>query len=166
MQLLEQYPLDKWLYTEHIQIDKDAIPHSHPVLTLHTRHLNDSQQLIATYIHEQIHWFCLLVEKAEASFSAMDVFRQLYPLLPVGYPDGCDSEFSNVLHILVNYLEYQGLIELFGFEVACHIIQRKTYYKKIYELALSETEKIGAIMAQHELLLPEKPPEPRVFLEV
>lgn len=137
LQLFEQYPLDKWLYTEHIQIDKDAILHSPPVLTLHTRHLNDSQQLIATYIHEQIHWFCLLVENAEASSSAMDVFRQLYPLLLVGSPDGCDSDFSNVLHILVNYLEYQGLIELFGLEVACHIIQRKTYYKKIYELVLS-----------------------------
>ncbi|MGH2511028.1 MAG: hypothetical protein ACRDHZ_27005 [Ktedonobacteraceae bacterium] len=124
------------------------------------------QDLIATYIHEQLHWFCLLVEKAESSYAAIDVFRQMYPLLPIGFPDGCKSELSNYLHVQVNYLEYLGLIELFGPEVARQIIERKTYYRKIYELVLGEAERIGEVMAHHGLILPERPPEPREFIEV
>lgn len=36
LQLLEQYSLDKWLYTEQVQIKERTIPHSHPILTLNT----------------------------------------------------------------------------------------------------------------------------------
>jgi hypothetical protein len=50
MRLFEQHTLDKWLYTEHIQIEEQAIPHSHPVLTLNTRHPDDPQALLATYM--------------------------------------------------------------------------------------------------------------------
>ncbi len=39
--LLKEYDLSDWVWTRKIVIDKDAIPHSHPVLTLHTRHLKE-----------------------------------------------------------------------------------------------------------------------------
>ncbi len=163
--VLEQYPLDKWLYTEQIQIDRNAIPHSHPILTLHTKHLDDAQQLISTYIHEQIHWFLTLVEHFEDGGKAMNTFRQIYPQLPIGIPDGCGDEFSNYLHIPVNYLEYRGLIELFGDEIARQILERKDYYKKIYALVLDETGRIGDFIKRYGQLLPERPPEPKEFIQ-
>ena len=36
--LLKTYDLSPWFYTKSIVIDEQAIPFSHPVLTLHTRH--------------------------------------------------------------------------------------------------------------------------------
>ncbi|GHO78784.1 hypothetical protein KSD_65550 [Ktedonobacter sp. SOSP1-85] len=165
--LFEQYALDKCLYTEHIQIDERAIPHSHPVLTLNTPYPpDDPQALLAKYIHEQIHWFVLLVEKAEDAYKAMGIFRQMHPDLPVGFPDGCRDGQSNYLHIEVNYLEYMGLIELFGSEAASQVIERKDYYKKIYETILHDTEKVAQVMTHHELILPEHPPEQRDFLHL
>lgn len=55
--LLDSYDLSPWLYTRSVAIDADAIPHSHPVLTLHTRHLDDDRLLLSTFVHEQLHWF-------------------------------------------------------------------------------------------------------------
>src|SRR5688500_14429317 len=55
--LLATYDLSPWLYTKSIVIDERAIPFSHPVLTLHTRHLKDDELLISTFVHEQFHWF-------------------------------------------------------------------------------------------------------------
>lgn len=66
----------------------------------------------------------------------------------------------------VNYLEYMGLIELFGNEVARQVIERKDYYKKIYEIILHDTDKVAEVMAHHGLMLPELPPEPREFIQL
>ena len=51
--LLKTYDLSKWIFTRSILIDEKAIPHSHPVLTLHTRHLKDDDLLLSTFVHEQ-----------------------------------------------------------------------------------------------------------------
>ena len=39
--LLTTSDLSKWIFTKSILIDEKAIPHSHPILTLHTRHVKD-----------------------------------------------------------------------------------------------------------------------------
>jgi hypothetical protein len=58
--LLHKYDLSEWIYTKEIAIDDDAIPHSDPVLTLHTRHLKDDDLLLSTFVHEQMHRFLAL----------------------------------------------------------------------------------------------------------
>jgi hypothetical protein len=55
--LLSQYDLSQWIFTTSVVIDEDAIPHSHPILTLHARHLKDDDLLLSTFVHEQAHWF-------------------------------------------------------------------------------------------------------------
>lgn len=158
---------EKRLYTEHICIPSIFRSKSRPsrTVTLNTRYPDDPQALLATYIHEQIHWFVLLVGKAQEAYAAMEMFRQMYPDLPVDFPDGCHNEQSNYLHIAVNYLEYMGLIDLFGNEVARQVIERKDYYKRIYEIILHETEKVEEVMEHHGLMLPERPPELREFIQ-
>src|SRR5262252_392202 len=66
--LLKTYDLSKWIFTKSILIDEKSIPHSHPVLTLHTRHLKDDDELLSTYLHEQLHWF--LVRHSEQTKAA------------------------------------------------------------------------------------------------
>lgn len=56
LQLLEAHDVARFTYTRTISIDDDAIPHSHPVLTLHARHLDDDDLLLSTFLHEQAHW--------------------------------------------------------------------------------------------------------------
>ena len=47
--LLSTYDLSKWIFTRKILIESRVIPHSHPVLTLSTRHLKDDELLLATF---------------------------------------------------------------------------------------------------------------------
>ena len=43
------------LFTQDIVIEKGAIPHSHPILTLNTRE-SDERLVLKTLVHEQFHW--------------------------------------------------------------------------------------------------------------
>ena len=84
--LLSQYDLTPWIFTTAVVIDEDSIPHSHPVLTLHTRHLKDDDLLLSTFIHEQAHWF--LSQHHEDALKAVAELRGLYPSIPLGFPGG------------------------------------------------------------------------------
>jgi hypothetical protein len=50
--LLASYDLRKYTFTDKVVINEAAIPHSHPILTLHTRHLDSDDELLSTYVHE------------------------------------------------------------------------------------------------------------------
>ena len=57
LRLLYTHDLQKWLFTRDVLIQDGVIPHSHPVLTLNTRYLDDDTAQLATFVHEQLHWF-------------------------------------------------------------------------------------------------------------
>jgi hypothetical protein len=40
------YPLSQWTFTSDIRVEFGALPHSHPVLTLNTRHLDDDDRVV------------------------------------------------------------------------------------------------------------------------
>lgn len=166
LRLFEQYALDKWFYTERMHIEEGAIPHSHPILTLGTHYMHDTEQLLGAYIHEQIHWFCVLEEKFEPLKHAMETFRESYTDLPISLPEGCGNAFSNYLHIVVCYLEYRGLVELLGAQEAGRVIGRITHYTKIYEIITKDGERIGEVITANGLLPEERPPEEKPFVEV
>src|ERR1700752_4894396 len=97
--LIAAHDLRQWTFTHEIVIDEKSIPHSHPVLTLHTRHLKQDDELLSTYLHEQLHWF-LTRHPAEARAAEEDL-KALYPDVPVGYPEGANDRESTYLHLLV-----------------------------------------------------------------
>jgi len=110
--LLARYDLRPWLFTRAVVIDDLAIPHSHPVLTLHTRHLGSDDQLLSTFLHEQLHHF----ETAhhEETASALAALEEAFPGLPVGFPEGAGTRESSYLHMIVNHLEYESLVRVVG----------------------------------------------------
>jgi|SRR5262245_37609293 len=110
--LLAAYDLSKWIFTRSIIIDEQAIPHSHPTLTLHTRHRKDDELLLSAFVHEQLHWF--IVQRDKDSEAAMKELRVVFPKIPVGFPEGSNDEAGNYEHLLVVYLEYQADRELLG----------------------------------------------------
>src|SRR5918911_3601958 len=89
--LLKTYDLSKWIFTNSIVIDEEAIPHSNPVLTLSTRHLKDDELLLSTFVHEQLHRF---FQQRKETDEAVKELRVLFPKVPVGFPDGAEDEYG------------------------------------------------------------------------
>jgi hypothetical protein len=154
--LLAQYPLTPWYFTRSVDIDETAIPHSHPVLTLHTRHNKDDDLLLSTFVHEELHWFLAGQKEIEA---AEHDLRVLFPKMPVGYSDGADSEESGYLHLLVNYLEWQSGRRLLGELRARQIMEfwAHDHYRWIYQTVLDHPDGIGKVISKYHLNFPEKP---------
>lgn len=154
--LLKTYDLSKWAFTNSIVIDEKSIPHSHPILTLHTRHLKDDELLVSTYIHEQFHWF--LVQKDKETDEAIKELRALFPKVPVGFPEGGQDEESTYLHLLVCYLEYRADKELLGELRTKQVMDfwSTDHYTWIYKTVLERQRDIFNIMSKLKLLPPNR----------
>lgn len=150
--LLSTYDVSNWLFTRKIIIESDVIPHSHPVLTLSTRHLKDDELLLSTFVHEQFHWY--LEENPKETDAAYKELRTIFPKVPVGYPDGGRSEESTYKHILVCYLEYQAVKALVGDLKARQVMEfwATDHYRWIYRTVLEREREIGSLMRKHKLL--------------
>jgi hypothetical protein len=148
--LLDAYDMGKWLFTRSVVIDERAIPHSHPVLTLHTRH-SDDLQLLSTFVHEQLHWH--LVAKDDQVQSAIGDIVKMYPSVPSGGAEGARDADSTYLHLIVNYLELQAMRQLVGDQQARDIFEFWTtdHYTWIYETVLSDEATLGDVVAEHGL---------------
>lgn len=132
---LQKYNVDRWIHTRRIHIDERAIPHSHPVLTLHTRHLGDEHGLLATFLHEQFHW---LEEGNEHFRAAMRLYARKYPDAPSRGPEGARDLESTYRHLLVCDLEFQAMSHLVGMGRAREVLSAKRYYTWIYERVLND----------------------------
>lgn len=155
--LLGVYALSKWIFTRSIIIDEKAIPHSHPTLTLHTRHRKDDELLLSTFVHEQLHWF--ITQRDKDSEAAMKELRVLFPKMPVGFPEGSNDEAGNYEHLLVVYLEFRADRELLGELKARQVMDfwATDHYTWIYKTVLERTRDIGNIAFKYKLI-----PAPRV----
>ena len=164
VELLDTYPLEKWRYADVVQIEDDVIPHSHPILTLNSRHdPQNALRLLSSYIHEQLHWFWLLEQHGPRTWEALRQLREAFPTLPLDPPAGCGSEISNYLHVAINYLECLALGELIGPEPARAFVARKPYYTAIYALVLAETNRIQSILDPLHLVPQPSPPTAKRF---
>lgn len=151
--ILARYDLEGLIFTTRVRIESRVIPHSHPVLTLNTRHLDDDELQLATFLHEQVHWYCS--GKEELVDAAIVDLKSLYPEVPVGFPESARDEYSVYLHLIVNLFELDALGRVLGPEKARAVIGRKDYYLWIYDKILREQEKIRPILQKHGLELPE-----------
>jgi hypothetical protein len=149
--LLASYHLRKYTFTHDVVIDESAIPHSNPVLTLHTRHLGSDDELLSTYVHEQLHWY--LDEHLKQTESAEAELRKIYPTVPVGYPDGAQDQQSTYLHLIVCYLEMQADRELMGHDRAAKVMNfwAGDHYRWIYKTVIQDEPTIRRVVEQEDL---------------
>jgi len=149
--LLANYDVSNWVFTRKIIIESGVIPHSHPVLTLSTRHLKDDDLLLSTFVHEQLHWY--LVEKPKETEEAYKELKAIFPKVPVGFPEGANDEESTYIHILVCYLEYQAIKELLGELRARQVMEfwATDHYTWIYKTVLEREREIGSLMRKSKL---------------
>jgi hypothetical protein len=151
--LRQSHDLRKWEFTNKININKKSIPHSHPLLTLHTRHTNREQTdlLLSTYIHEQIHWH--LDKNKEGLEKAVEELKTVFKDVPVGYPEGGNSEFWTYGHILVCYLELEAVAELLSSSRYDRVVEfwKSDHYTWIYKQVTEHKDKISKIIDKYGL---------------
>lgn len=148
--LVREFDLAPWLFTRRVRIQAMAIPHSHPVLTLNTRYLGRDEAQVATFVHEQLHWF-LGGERRAATDAAIAELRTLYPDAPDGPPAGARDLESTYLHLLVCALEHQAMRRLYGDEVAERTLRGWRHYPWVYAEVLDRPGPIWDILRRHGL---------------
>jgi hypothetical protein len=150
--LLATYDVSPWIYTTSIVIDERAIPFSHPVLTLHTRHAKDDDLLLSTFVHEQFHWF--LAERREPTELAIADLRKLFPTVPAGGTAGARDEYSTYLHLLVCYLEQQADVRLLGELRTKQVMDfwATDHYTWVYQTVIGRSREIGQVVRERKLM--------------
>lgn len=77
--------------------------HAFPTLTLNAYFASSPDELLSSYIHEQLHWH--LRNRAAQQQAAITELRRLYPRVPVGLPASAESEYSTYGHLVDCYLK-------------------------------------------------------------
>lgn len=142
--ILGRYDLSPWIFTRRIRIQSYVTPHSHPVLTLNTRYVDDDTAQTATLLHEQLHWW--LTQRESATDSALADVRRLYPSVPTAPPEGARNEYSTYLHLLVCTLELDAVSAVFGAAAARRTLAGWRHYTWVYREVLGRPEPLRAIL--------------------
>jgi hypothetical protein len=153
LRLAELYDLTPFLYTTQIAIDAGAIPHSHPVLTLHTRHLGQDDLLLSTFLHEQLHWFLMGADEAHV-VDAFAELQALFPEAPTVVPDGAGDTESTYLHLIVNYLEFAAMRAVVGADRARVAMEwwATDHYRWIYRQVLDRGADVRDVALRYALI--------------
>jgi hypothetical protein len=152
--LLKSYDVSQWIFTKSISIDEKSIPHSHPILTLHTRHVHDDELLLSTFVHEQLHWFLAAQQRANATQQAVKELQVIFPEAPTRPPEGSDGEFSTYQHMLVCFLEYRADQALLGELKARQVMEfwATDHYTWVYKMVLERPREIGNVISKYKLI--------------
>ncbi len=145
--LARQYDLKKYTITRDILIERGALNHSYPVLTLNLRFLDNDDLALSAYVHEQGHW--VLMERHRTDNPALfEELKRTFPNMETRVPDGDGELKSSYFHIAVCMLEWQAMEELIGPERARKVIEWKQgdHYKAIYSTLLNHREQVESIL--------------------
>jgi hypothetical protein len=148
--LAKKYDLAKYTITRDIAIDRGAINHSMPVLTLNLRFLDNDDLALSAYVHEQGHW--LLVERYRNEDPLLlEDLQRTFPGLDYRMPQGDGELRSSYFHIAVCMLEWQAMEELTDAQRARRVIEWKhhDHYTAIYAILLQHREQVEALLYRH-----------------
>ena len=147
--VLASYDLTKYTFTRRVTIEERAINHAFPVLTLNARFADSPDELLSSYLHEQLHWH--LRDHSSQQQEAVGELRRMYPGAPVGLPEGAEGAFSTYGHLVDCYLEIQADRQLIGRERTDAVIRDKGHYTWIYKTVLQDESRIADLVSRHRL---------------
>ncbi len=55
--VLHDYDLSKYTFTRKVIIEERAMNHAFPELTLNVRFADSEDELLSSFVHEQLHWY-------------------------------------------------------------------------------------------------------------
>jgi hypothetical protein len=145
--LARQYDLSKYTITRAIVIERGAINHSSPVLTLNLRFLDNDDLALSAYLHEQSHWY-LMERHRPGSPQLFEDLQSAFPNLDYRVPNGDGELRSSYFHIAVCMLEWQAMEELVGPVRARTVIEwkQKDHYTAIYAILLNHREQVESVL--------------------
>lgn len=82
----------------------------------------------------------------------MAAFREVYPDVPSGNPEGARDADSTYLHLIVCDLEYQAMTKLVGPARAAEVLDATTHYTWIYDRVLTDP-KVREITTRYGFVL-------------
>jgi hypothetical protein len=155
--LRKSFDLTPFEYCRQVRIAPTEIPFSHPGITLGTW-VNDELALLASYLHEQMHWYVTWYSHMHADQwrHILTNLRSRYPQVPTRGPDGASDEFSTYLHLIVNWLEIDATSRFFDRERVIAHARALPYYRWIYRTATDDWGPLGALYAD-QALVPVRP---------
>lgn len=150
VRLVDRFDVDHWLFTQKVLIDDSQwIPHSHPVLTLNSRYLDDDLSQLATFLHEQFHWYA--GTRQDRVDAAISDFKEMFPEVPSGRA-GARDDYSTYLHLIICDLELAAMQKLVGDAEARRVLGQWQHYTWIYDQVLNNPS-VRAIN-EHNVLTP------------
>ena len=157
LRLRKDFDLAPFEYCRRVRIAPTEIPYSHPEIILGTW-ANDELPLLASYLHEQMHWYATWYSHAHED-EWRDVFvnlRDRYRQVPARGPEGAPDEFSTYLHLVVNWLEVETTSRFFDRQRVIGHVRALPYYRWIYRTVTDDWQPLGALYAEHGLV-PARP---------
>ena len=152
--ILERYDLEPWRVTDSVVIEEGAVPHSHPVLTLGT--LNRGHFLLASYVHEQLHWF-LMNQMAQLEPVYENELLRMFPAAPQGLPEGAEDAESTYLHLFVCWYEVEALRHLLGEQAGGQVVSALIdhgVYRWVYRTIVERFDELGQLYADAGIVSP------------
>jgi hypothetical protein len=145
--LARQYDLSKYTITRDIIIERGAVNHSSPVLTLNLRFLDNDDLALSAYVHEQGHWY-LMERHRPGNPQLFEDLQRTFPNLDYRMPGGDGELRSSYFHIAVCMLEWQAMEELVGAERARKVIEwkQRDHYTAIYAVLLTQRERVESVL--------------------
>jgi hypothetical protein len=150
-QLLKKYDVSKYTFTRTLVIEERAMNHAFPTLTLNVHFLGSDDELLSSFLHEQLHWY--LAQHRLAMEDTVRRLKAMYPRAPVGLPEGADTEYSTYGHLVDCYLEIQADRQVIGRERTDRVIKNKPWYTWIYKTILQDEDRIATLVKAERLEL-------------
>ena len=147
--VLSDYDLRKYTFTRDVVIEQQAINHAFPVLTLNVRFADSEDELLSSFIHEQLHWH--LRDQGRAMQEAVADLKRAYPRVPVGGQEGAETEASTYGHLIDCYLELVADRQLIGPERTSAVVADKGHYTWIYATVIRDDARIAALVDRYHL---------------
>ena len=159
--LRKRHDLSRYEYTRLVRIQPAGPTHSHPILTLGTRFAETEDQLLSTYLHEQMHWYLWRLGGPDHDPVApfFDDLVRRYPKAPTCLPEGARSYEQTYVHLVVCWLEILAATDLIGRQRAEAIAQSTWGYRWIYRTVLEDWDALGALLGAHGILPLKSPLE-------
>jgi hypothetical protein len=146
--------LANYEYTRHVRVVPASTTHSHPILTLGTRFAESEDHLLATYLHEQMHWYLWRLGGPDHDPVApfFDELVRRYPKAPTRLPDGARNYEQTYVHLVVCWLELHAVAEFIGWERAAALADTNYGYRWIYRTVVRDRDALQALFEHHGIL--------------
>jgi hypothetical protein len=152
--LRRRHDLARYEYTGIVRIVPGGDTFAQPVLTLGNRFTATEDELLSTYLHEQMHWYLWYLGTPERDMVArfMDELVRRYPDAPTAPPEGARGYDSTYLHLVVNWLEIAATAEFIGRERAVAVARAQRSYRWIYRTVLRDWDALGELYERHDVV--------------